>query len=218
MKTISKISFFSIVLYILITFICNSLFSTIIPSAPKLIQLIINDFLGPLSILSFFLFVLLCYLWNVPGLSKIIKGIFDTNPCIRGTWKGTLIYEWNNKTETKTVFLSIFQKDAFSVSCNLYTDKRKSLSKTANIIKSDNETSLVYTYDAKKATTSPDSNPQHDGVTILTLDSTNKTLIGEYFTNHNTAGHLELSFLSPKTTSSFKEAICLSQNLLKNKK
>lgn len=76
---------------------------------------------------------------------------------------------------------------------------------------------LIYTYDTKKSVKSPETNPQHSGITILTIGENRKTLSGEYFTNQKTAGRIELEFLSRKTASSFKDATIIFKKSQKKK-
>lgn len=76
---------------------------------------------------------------------------------------------------------------------------------------------MIYTYDAKKSVKSPEANPQHSGITILTIGENRKTLYGEYFTNQKTAGRIELEFLSRKTASSFKDATIIFKKAKKKK-
>ena len=77
---------------------------------------------------------------------------------------------------------------------------------------------MIYTYDAGKAAKSSETNPQHSGITILTIGENKKTLSGEYFTNQKTAGRIELEFLSRKTASSFRDASIIFQKIQKKKR
>lgn len=203
-----------IILYGLFTWIWKYLkIDAFIARLPSEIGTLVNTFFNPVVILSILISSLLYLLWKVPGMNRIVQFFFDTNPCIEGTWKGTLYYQWEGKNQEKPIYLSISQKNAYKVQCNLYTELRTSYSELAFFDKSKNITRLIYTYGAEKAIYDSENNPQHNGITILTLGENRKTLEGEYFTNHKTTGRIELEFLSRKTVCSFKDAESLFANI-----
>ena len=196
-----------IVLYVLFTWLWKYLrIDTIIARLPAEIGTLVNNYISPIVILSLLISLLFCLFWKIPFVKRIIQYFFDTNPYLKGTWKGTLYYQWEGKNQEKTIYLSIFQNDAYTVQCNLYTELRTSYSELAFFDKSKNITRLIYTYGAEKASLNSENNPQHNGVTSLTLGENGKTLEGTYFTNQGTTGRIELRFISRKTVSSFKEA------------
>ena len=196
-----------IILYGLFTWIWKYLkIDAFIARLPSEIGTLVNTFFNPVVILSILISSLLYLLWKAPGMKRIVQYFFDANPYIEGTWKGTLYYQWEGKNQEKTIYLSVSQKNAYAIQCNLYTELRTSYSELAFFDKSKDANRLIYTYGAEKSISDSENNPQHNGITILTLGENGKTLEGEYFTNHKTSGRIELEFFSRKTVSSFKDA------------
>ena len=221
MKKISKISiisFISITLYVILNLLWDSKLTDMISSLPAPIAGLINNYIAPVSIISFFFACILLFLWKVPVARKLTQWGFDTNTYIKGLWIGKMYFQWEGNGQTKTIFLSIKQSDAYSINCSLYTETRTSFSEIAFIDKEKGIERLIYTYDAEKAIKSSETNPQHSGITILTIGENKKILSGEYFTNQKTAGRIELKFLSRKNASSFKDAAIIFQKMQKKKK
>lgn len=221
MKKISKISiisFISITLYVILNLLWDSKLTDMISSLPAPIAGLINNYIAPVSIISFFFACILLFLWKVPVARKLTQWGFDTNTYIKGPWIGKMYFQWEGKGQTKTIFLSVKQSNAYSINCSLYTETRASFSEIAFIDKEKGIERLIYTYDAEKAIKSSETNPQHSGITILTIGENKKILSGEYFTNQKTAGRIELKFLSRKNASSFKDAAIIFQKMQKKKK
>ena len=221
MKKLSKISiisFISITLYVILNFLWDSQLADKIATLPSPLAKLINNYIAPVSIIAFFFACIFFLLWKAPIIRKLIQWGFDTNTCIKGLWIGKMHFQWKEKDQTKTIFLSIKQSDAYSINCSLYTETRTSFSEIAFIDKEKGIERLIYIYDAGKAAKSPETNPQHSGITILTLGENKKTLSGEYFTNQKTAGRIELEFLSRKTASSFRDASIIFQKIQKKKR
>ena len=221
MKKISKISiisFISITLYVILNLLWDSKLTDMISSLPAPIAGLINNYIAPVSIISFFFACILLFLWKVPVARKLTQWGFDTNTYIKGLWIGKMYFQWEGNGQTKTIFLSVKQSNAYSINCSLYTETRASFSEIAFIDKEKGIERLIYTYDAEKAIKSSETNPQHSGITILTIGENKKILSGEYFTNQKTAGRIELKFLSRKNASSFKDAAIIFQKMQKKKK
>ena len=191
MKKISKISiisFISITLYVILNLLWDSKLTDMISSLPAPIAGLINNYIAPVSIISFFFACILLFLWKVPVARKLTQWGFDTNTYIKGLWIGKMYFQWEGKGGIA------------------FIDKEKGIER------------LIYTYDAEKAIKSSETNPQHSGITILTIGENKKILSGEYFTNQKTAGRIELKFLSRKNASSFKDAAIIFQKMQKKKK
>ena len=218
MKKISKISIISITLYVILNFLWDSMLADKIASLPSPIAELINNYIAPASILALFFTCVFWFLWKVPAVRNLTQWLFDTNICITGLWIGKLYFQWEGKNQTKIIFLSVKQPNAYSVTCILYTESRTSFSEIAFIDKEKGIERLIYTYDAEKAVKSPETNPQHSGITILTIGKNKKTLSGEYFTNQKTAGRIELEFLSRKNASSFEDAAIIFKKMQKKKR
>lgn len=212
MKMYTKSWGLFIVLYSLLNWLWKYLhIDAIIAKLPSEISTLINNYVSPVMILSILISGLICLFWKIPVIQKLVQYFFDTNPYIKGTWKGTLYYQLDGKNQKKPIYLYISQRNAYTIQCNLYTELRTSYSELTFFDKSKNVTRLIYTYGTEKASSSPENNPQHNGITILTLGENGKTFDGEYFTNQNTTGRIELEFLSRKPSSSFKDAFMLQK-------
>lgn len=212
MKKIFKLIPVFIFFYVLSTFLWRHFeFDSRIAALPEEIKNFVNNYASPISILALIETGLFSFFWRIPGINRVSQCLFDTNPYIKGTWCGTLHYTWDGEEQKKVVYLSIFQPDAYTVQCNLYTKERTSCSETVFVDRSQKIKRLIFTYSAEKPVRAAKENPQHNGVSVLTIGENKKTLTGEYFTNRNTSGRLVLEFLSKKTASSFDDAVSVSK-------
>ncbi len=135
MKKISKISIISITLYVILNFLWDSMLADKIASLPSPIAELINNYIAPASILALFFTCVFWFLWKVPAVRNLTQWLFDTNICITGLWIGKLYFQWEGKNQTKIIFLSVKQPNAYSVTCILYTESRTSFSEIAFIDK-----------------------------------------------------------------------------------
>lgn len=195
--------------YIFIFLIFNALWELCsFPQLPKAWETIVELFLGPLTLLSGFLWILFRILWKIPVINTILRPCFAINPYLQGTWKGSLKYEWEQKHSEKEVFLVIIQADAFTIHCRLFTDEKESESLQSTLSERDRRWTLMYQYQTLESFERRRENPVHTGTTVLYLDDTLKPLrlCGHYYTFRNTSGDLEFKKVSPNLTKSYASA------------
>jgi hypothetical protein len=195
--------------YIFIFLIFNALWELCsFPQLPKAWETIIELFIGPLTLLSGFLWFLFRVLWKIPVINTILRPCFAINPYLQGTWKGSLKYEWEQKHSEKEVFLVIIQADAFTIHCRLFTDEKESESLQATLSEYNGRWALMYQYQTLESFERRRENPVHTGTTVLYLDDTLKpwTLRGHYYTFRNTSGELEFKKVSSKLAKSYNSA------------
>lgn len=181
---------------------------------PKEIYLILVNFISSITLVSLIFSFFCHFLWKIKPINFLSSFLFSINPKIYGTWKGTMSYEYNNEKLEKTVFLSIHQQNAFEIECNYFTDNRESYSKTAILLETNHNLSLVYQYFAKEDLKRRNENPSHEGTCILDLIENQKTLRGQYFTDNNTKGTILLKKISNKESDSFESAKRICEQFL----
>ena len=205
MKNIFKHSAGFVLLFLIFNFIWTQ---CSFDSLPPEIKDIVELFLGPLVILSFFLWLILQFAWKIPMLDRLIHVIFSTYPYVQGTWRGIIKYEWEGKKCEKESFLVIYQEDAFSVHCRFFTDERESESNNAVLTKENGCWVLSYQYRSSESIERREENPVHSGTAVLKLDDSIKCfrLYGNYFTFRNTSGALDLVKINNKIAKSYHSA------------
>jgi hypothetical protein len=139
------------------------------------------------------------WLWKLPFL----RGWLVPLPDLTGTWKGTLKSTWQGGSEstpqTREITLIIRQKFS-SISCVLYTDESSSESDAA-VLKEAGESGipiLSYNYQNTPRVSVRQRSNVHLGAVVLRLQGSSKDWIlrGEYWTNRQTAGDMELRFVT----------------------
>jgi len=207
-----------IVLYIVFSFCWGFIDFNVLPEPLKGIVSVV---FGPLVILSIFLLLLLKCLWRLPVINKLMQIFIGSNPVISGTWEGVIEWEAEEMTKKidkeKTVFLSIFQPDAFTIYCWLYTNERKSRSLLAGFEEDNGIGTFTYTYESDESVKNKIGNPRHAGVTVLRLGSVGRQLSfeGYYYTSRKTAGSISVRRKTMQCTHSFSEAsrLCGHRNM-----
>jgi len=210
MKNIIKHSSGFILLFLVFNYIWSQYSFDSLPSE---IKYIVELFLGPLFFLSFFLGIIFYFFWKVPFVEKVVRLFFPTNPVLQGTWKGTLKYSIDGELKQKETYLAIYQPDAFSVHCRLFTDERESESNNATFSNENGRWVLTYQYRSSESIHRREENPSHSGTTVLVLDDTIKPnrFNGNYFTFRNTSGSIDLVKASSKVAKSRESAKKLSE-------
>jgi hypothetical protein len=124
---------------------------------------------------------------------------------LTGTWKGTLTSTWQGGSEgsaaTRDITLVIRQSFS-SISCVLYTAESSSESDAA-VLKDGGETEipiLSYNYQNTPKVSVRQRSNVHLGAAVMRLHTSSKDWIlrGEYWTNRQTAGDMELKYVSRK--------------------
>jgi hypothetical protein len=139
------------------------------------------------------------WLWKVP----LFRGWLVPLPNLTGTWKGTLTSTWQGNSEStplnRDITLIIRQKFS-SISCVLYTAESFSESDAA-VLKDGGESGvpiLSYNYQNTPRVSVREKSNVHLGAVVLRLHTSPNSWIlrGEYWTNRQTAGDMELKFVS----------------------
>jgi hypothetical protein len=139
------------------------------------------------------------WFWKIP----LLRGWLVPLPNLTGTWKGTLTSTWQGNSEstplTRDITLIIRQKFS-SISCVLYTAESFSESDAA-VLKDGGESGvpiLSYNYQNTPKVSVRQKSNVHLGAVVLRLHTSpnNRILQGEFWTNRQTAGDMELKFVS----------------------
>lgn len=129
-------------------------------------------------------------------------------PNVRGTWKGTLEYQWPEgaPTQSKDCYLRIEQTFS-TVSVQMFFDISQSESRSAAITTFNGRTSLWWSYWSAARTLDQANNPPHRGGAEAHISTVPKvTLEGEYWTERKTRGHIKTSARSKKLYESYAAA------------
>ena len=141
------------------------------------------------------------WLWKLP----LLRGWLVPLPDLTGTWKGTLTSTWQGNSEstplTRDITLVIRQKFS-SKSSVLYTAESSSESDAA-MLKDGGDSGvpiLSYNYQNTPRVSVRQKSNVHLGAVVLRLHTSPSDWIlrGEYWTNRQTAGDMELKFVSRK--------------------
>lgn len=140
--------------------------------------------------------------WKIPWL----KGWLILVPNLNGTWKGSLQSDWINPKTNEGIgpitSILVIKQTLFGMSCVVRTGEMTSYSISAGIERDKNlhiET-LVYNYRSEPRAGVADRSAIHHGTSVLEFGTNPKwSLTGRYFTERNTTGELELSFLNRRT-------------------
>ena len=168
--------------------------------------------LRPFSyVLTGLTFVLLAWdrwAWHWP----VFKKWLNKRPDIRGTWKGTLQSDWEDKTIGKTVppidvFLVVRQTYS-ATNVRLFSEESTSVSLSANIVTDSDELSiLAVTYHNTPNILCREHSPIHDGGMLAKLigNPLNKLSV-EYWTDRKTKGSGDFTRRSSALPHDFEEA------------
>ena len=203
MKNIFSTVKFTLLLNSIILVIQNYIsFERLLSPFDKIVPL----FITISGVIGIVILILFKYLWKIPGLNTILSHFFNCNINLQGTWFGILNSNYEG-VDNRVVFLVISQKDAFTINCNLITENRISISKTADILKENAIAQLVYTYEAKEDKNNDiEGNPMHIGFAQMIINEKRAQMKGFYFTNNETRGTIQFSKLSWRTYSLYEEA------------
>jgi hypothetical protein len=195
------------VLYIL----CRWLWGIVqLDALPSELESVIRDFAGPCALAAIIVFVLVKFLWRIPILNECLKFLLGTNPCLQGTWEGTLYYTYENRKRSKTVFLVIKQSDGYSLNIWFLTDERTSTSSFACIDAFNGSQRLIYEYTVADSAENKERNPLHSGFCQLIFDANSKKrLSGLYYTSRHTTGEMEFTEQNQKVVITYKDAVRL---------
>ncbi len=144
-------------------------------------------------------------LWKYCKPSKL-PGSLKT-PALYGRWVGEIIREGK-----KHAFVLEVKQTYTDIMCTTYTQNSTSNSLLAEILLINDTYQLIYFWDGETKSTLNNEDrksPRFYGCTKLIYDSTNLTLIGNYFTDrtpYQTKGDVILKFESEKCINCFKKS------------
>lgn len=149
--------------------------------------------------------------WRAKRLHPHIVGV----PVVRGTWRGELVSAWiDPKTKkprpAKTVYLAI-EQTLTTVRVRLLTDESSSDAIVASVAKMANGyRAISYTYEnTPKIGLRDKSRPHRGGVLLTIYGEPPNRIAGEYWTDRDTKGELNLTARAPDIAQSFEEAQAL---------
>jgi hypothetical protein len=171
---------------------------------PCSLKIIIDDFIGPMALMSIVFYIFIQIGWRIPIIKIITQLLFGTKPYIQGTWQGQLKYEKDGHETEKTVYLVIRQPDGYSINIWLLTNERTSSSEFVDIILHEGVQRIFYTYKTEDSPKNKEKNPLHSG--FCQLDIGNNSLNGTYYTSRKTTGELFFDKRRKKITTHYEVA------------
>ncbi len=129
---------------------------------------------------------------------------------IRGTWKGELETFWKDETGTspsrKTVYL-VVRQTASQVSVVLLTNESRSASSLATVSSDGTTVSLDYMYlNWPDVQVQERSRMHHGSASLIVSGTPANRLRGQYWTNRDTKGELDLVARVPQIAEDFEDA------------
>jgi hypothetical protein len=88
----------------------------------------------------------------------------------------------------------------------LLTDERISSSIFSDVVSSDGECKIVYTYSNEESPVNKERNPSHEGFCQLNINETSDNLQGIYYTSRRTFGELIFTKKKKRISMNFEEA------------
>jgi hypothetical protein len=148
--------------------------------------------------------------WKWPVLKNIAK-----KENLNGTWLGTYSSKNQlNSAEFDGEIVVVIRQNFLVVDVKSFTEKyiNYSYGEALNYDNKSDTHQLIYLYSQNDF--KPTDNNARRGTSELQLhyDLKNKELFGNFWTNHNSQGHLNLRKISSKQAKSFNEALTYSKN------
>jgi hypothetical protein len=155
-----------------------------------------------ITIYATFHLIFVGWLWKFP----LLRGWLVPLPNLTGTWRGILKSTWQGNPERKPVAREItlvIRQKFSSISCVLYTAESMSLSDAA-VLMDGGESGipiLSYNYENTPRVSVRQHSNVHLGAVVLRVHASSDDwfLQGEYWTNRQTTGEMELRFISRGT-------------------
>lgn len=185
---------FAVVFVILLVFIIATLFGQ---NLDKLSTWMSNIGIG-VTILFTFYNLFDRYIWKLAFIN-----VFVGVPNLNGTWKGTLISDFDGegkgKEAAKHHCMLVINQTYSKVKVRFFTNESRSYSFSEEInLNNEAQTKrLSYSYTNEASTLLRYKSPNHRGTVVLDLINDNK-LSGYYYTDRNTKGELIFEFYNKK--------------------
>lgn len=156
------------------------------------------------------IFIFSQWLWKIPFLKPWLVKI----PNLNGTWKGVIKSNWINpethqKPDPIPVILTINQT-LFDISCVMRTAEMTSYSFVSGFeINGEMQIKrLIYSYNSKPNMDVRYRSPEHFGTMLFDIiENSSQKLKGEYWTERNTTGIIEMSYWKPEKLDYFPDDI-----------
>ena len=154
--------------------------------------------------------------WKFPIFQRWLVNV----PHIEGTWKGTCISNWVDPTTGVTpppieMYL-VIKQTLLTIHCTVFTVESTSQSLAASfcIDSIGGSRCLTYTFRNRPETNIRHRSQIHEGTAILDIiGSPANQLKGEYWTNRQTTGIIQLDFVSRDRADCFTVAQSMSNSL-----
>jgi hypothetical protein len=146
------------------------------------------------------------WLWKL----DIFKGWLVTIPYLQGTWKGVLQSNWKNPETGEGVgeipIYLVIKQSFKKIECSIFTKESSSYSLSADIDEIQGNTQLSYTYTNTPKSSFRERSEIHNGAALLKIiKGEQMKLSGEYWTDRQTIGEIQLSFLGADLVQEFVE-------------
>jgi len=148
--------------------------------------------------------------WKLP----MFQGWLVPFPVLEGTWHGTLKSTWINPETSKPLgeipMVLVIKQTFTTICCTIHTFTQESSSQSyaaSFLIDEESGTKqLVYVYTNRPKAGVRHRSPVHDGTALLrVIENPGKMLQGEYWTNRQTTGDIELKFRCKELLETFPE-------------
>lgn len=139
---------------------------------------------------------------------RVFKGWLVTVPDLRGTWIGELSSSFPNDSGTPTTVQAklIIRQSLNKVTCVMFSTESESVCTVAAITRDNDDHTyrLNFIYANRSNAVLRNRSPLHDGSAALKIIKTPRLkLAGEYWTNRQTTGHLEVELRDRKYDEEF---------------
>jgi len=183
------------------------------------------SFLGPFSaavgVLTAAGFGFKHWAWHWPGLHLLTRV-----PRLSGSWAGTMqsnyVHAGESEPRGPIDVIVVISQNADRITIRQYTSESASITVASSAYDEDGDRFVVATVYRNEPPVhlQQTRSPMHYGATRLAVEGPARhprRLVGDYWTMRNTAGTLDLKFVSRRQVHSFREGIEMHEALRSNK-
>lgn len=161
------------------------------------------------------------YLGGIASVVVVLVLVFDRwawrwvpvalskRPCVSGTWRAKLHYQWPDGTPTQTKDCFIVVRQTYStITVDMHFDISDSYSRSAAIVETNGRRSLWWSYLSVAHSLEQEGNPPHRGGAELIVSIKPRiSLAGDYWTERKTRGRLTTAGRSTHLYDDYESAL-----------
>lgn len=148
------------------------------------------------------------FAWKIPIIRLLI---YKNN--LNGTWIGNYQSTGEDKQTYEGEIVLVIRQSFLSLNVNSYTEKYLSFSYAESLLSNvdNSRNQLIYLYSQNQFEPTKEGVRRGASELILTIDSDDSKLFGEFWTNNKTTGHMNVTRVSKTHSNSYTNAMKLKK-------